>query len=298
MCVLYTHLEKTAITLPQTGSTGDRRLVVELLLSTRTRAILGACRLSWGNLTSIKSTRYVTDELGSRASYFVEHKYCMIEHKPFFYVIEHIPTGKLYMGSKWSNDPARLANPSCFMVEGGYQTSSKIVKDLIRDEGLESFSIKEIILEEEISEQFRSVFEYEVYRLKLVDAGNNPLYINETNGVLTKDHISDRHYWKIREHDHKIKFTDKEKSIYWMFQEYELNLSVRSRDEVKKINFLVKEIKSILKSKGYKKLEPEEVGLPQTYYKWKPEHLEKVIFDLNNNFSTILCVMRKRHRSR
>jgi hypothetical protein len=217
----------------------------------------------------------------------------MIEHKPFFYVIEHIPSGKRYIGSKWSSDPARLATPSQFMVEGGYQTSSKSVKELIKRDGLDSFAINEIVLESEIT-GFNSIFEYEIYRLKEVNAGTNPEYLNKTDGVVIKDQISDRYYWELREHDNEIKFSSDELSIYWQFQDYDLNLVVRNREESNKAKELVSRIQKFLRTRSLSKITPEEVGLPQSYKKWRPEHLQQVIYDLENRFATIRKIYRKR----
>lgn len=64
-------------------------------------------------------------------------------YSPYFYIIKHLPTGKLYAGAKWKKD----ANPNNFMKPGGYSTSSKYVHKLIEKDGLESFSIIQLLPE-------------------------------------------------------------------------------------------------------------------------------------------------------
>ena len=216
------------------------------------------------------------------------------QHTPFFYVIEHQPTGKLYMGSKWSSNPNSFANPSLFMVEGGYHTSSKVVKQLIKSDGLSSFSIKEIVLESDILDKFESIFKYEIHRLKEVDAGNNPAYLNKTDGVLISDSVSDRDYWLLRKYDNEIHFTAEEKSIYWQFQECDLNRIIRDKEEANKAKELVSKINRFLRTRSLTKINPEEVGLPRSYTKWKPVHLEQVLYDLENRFLVLIKIYRKR----
>jgi hypothetical protein len=83
---------------------------------------------------------------------------------PYFYIIEHINTGIKYAGSKW----AKNSDPKKFMQPDGYCTSSEIIKDIISSEGLKSFRVLEIILEEEIKIPFgwNNIYEYETWFLK------------------------------------------------------------------------------------------------------------------------------------
>ena len=53
--------------------------------------------------------------------------------KPYTYIVEFIPTGKKYYGVKFAKD----ANPETFWEN--YFTSSKVIKDLIADHGIDSF---------------------------------------------------------------------------------------------------------------------------------------------------------------
>ena len=94
-----------------------------------------------------------------------------ISHVPYFYIIHHIPSGKLYAGSKW----AKGCHPDFFMTPNGYQTSSENVKKLIIQDGLGAFKIISIIPE---SECFMSVYEYETVFLQSNDIANNDMWLN------------------------------------------------------------------------------------------------------------------------
>ena len=52
------------------------------------------------------------------------------ETTPYFYIIRHIETGRLYAGSRW----AKGCNPNELLKEDGYLTSSKIVRNLLKDD--------------------------------------------------------------------------------------------------------------------------------------------------------------------
>jgi len=58
--------------------------------------------------------------------------------KPYYYLIRHKPSGKLYAGSQYgrNSDPNNLLET--------YFTSSKLVKDLIEKDGVDSFEIEYI----------------------------------------------------------------------------------------------------------------------------------------------------------
>jgi hypothetical protein len=97
-------------------------------------------------------------------------------HIPFFYIIEHIPSGKKYGGAKWSKD----ANPANFMIEGGYTTSSIKVNDLIKQDGLVSF--RTILIVTEFGHDMTS-FEYETIFLQTNDIANDDNWLNEHNNT-------------------------------------------------------------------------------------------------------------------
>ena len=94
--------------------------------------------------------------------------------KPYFYIIRHIPTQKYYVGCKINSS----ANSLNFMTEVGYKTSSKVIKKLIKSDGLESFEILKI-------KHFESPVEtllFETRFLVKVNAAENPKFFNLHNG--------------------------------------------------------------------------------------------------------------------
>lgn len=105
-------------------------------------------------------------------------------HVPYFYIIEHTPSGKRYGGAKWGKD----ANPNTFMIEGGYTTSSNIVNDLIKKDGLESFTTKIIITEFGTN---MSAYEYETMFLQTNDIADNNNWLNGHNNSHFISHGTD-----------------------------------------------------------------------------------------------------------
>lgn len=92
----------------------------------------------------------------------------------YFYIIEHIATRKRYAGSRY----AKSADISEFFNEHHkrpYYTSSKIVKSIIKHEGLSSFKILKL------KEIYNSRI-YEAKFLSKIDAKNNPHWLNQSNG--------------------------------------------------------------------------------------------------------------------
>ena len=73
------------------------------------------------------------------------------------------------------------ANSNSFMTECGYQTSSKVVKNLIKQDGLQSFEVIRI----RHFETGKEAFEYEYKFLTKVDAMNNEKFLNQSNGKKT-----------------------------------------------------------------------------------------------------------------
>lgn len=94
-------------------------------------------------------------------------------YTPYFYVIQDVRNGMYYAGSKYGQD----ANPSNFMVEGGYETSSETIKGLIRQYGLDNFIIRKIKTFKSSSEAHR----YETRFLVKVNARGNPRFYNGHN---------------------------------------------------------------------------------------------------------------------
>ena len=93
---------------------------------------------------------------------------------PYFYIIRHNPTGSLYAGCKIN----KSADSLNLMTKDGYKTTSKIVKKLINEDGLESFEILKIKHFKTIEETLK----YETIFLQKVDAANNPKFLNLHNG--------------------------------------------------------------------------------------------------------------------
>lgn len=89
----------------------------------------------------------------------------------YVYLIRHIPSGKFYAGSRTS----KKCHPSDFWVS--YHTSSKIVKQIISEEGKDSFEILEII-----PRPNGDALDYEVALLKSVDAAKSGMWLNKSNG--------------------------------------------------------------------------------------------------------------------
>ena len=99
-------------------------------------------------------------------------------HAPYFYIIQHIPSGKLYGGAKWEEG----CNPATFMVEGGYTTSSIRVNDLIKEDGVESF--RKILVITEFGYGMTSN-EYETVFLQTNDIANDDNWLNGHNNDYT-----------------------------------------------------------------------------------------------------------------
>ena len=92
----------------------------------------------------------------------------------YFYIIEHKGSGMRYAGSRYS----KFANPSEFWNlkhKHPYFTSSKIIKDICKIEGYDSF----IILKLKAVKNARS---YEYRFLRKINAAKNPMWFNKHNG--------------------------------------------------------------------------------------------------------------------
>ena len=94
--------------------------------------------------------------------------------KPYFYIIKHIPSQKYYAGCKINFE----ADSSNLMKEGGYQTTSRVIKKLIQTDGLTSFCIVKL----RHFETPREALLYETKFLLKVNAAKNPTFYNQSNG--------------------------------------------------------------------------------------------------------------------
>ena len=101
------------------------------------------------------------------------------DYIPYFYIIQDVRNGMYYAGAKWAKD----ANPSNFMIEGGYETSSETIKELIRQHGLSNFIIRKIRTFETGPEAYR----YEKRFLIRVNARRNKRFYNGHNNDGTMD---------------------------------------------------------------------------------------------------------------
>lgn len=92
---------------------------------------------------------------------------------PYTYLIKHIASGNLYHGSRTK----RECNPDEFWKEEGYKTSSRIIKEIIDKEGLESFEIISIEIFSDVNE---AILAEETYH-KEYDVKGNVCYFNQHN---------------------------------------------------------------------------------------------------------------------
>ncbi len=71
-------------------------------------------------------------------------------------------------------------NANKFMTPNGYKTSSKVIKNLIKLDGLESFRIIDIILHHEIVMPFgwNSVYAYETWFIRHHNCADSPIWLN------------------------------------------------------------------------------------------------------------------------
>ena len=95
---------------------------------------------------------------------------------PYFYIIQHINSGKYYAGAKYGIK----ANPEALLKCDGYKTSSNIIKQIIIEEGLESFIIRKI----KTFETGKEALIYESRFLRRVNAAFNDNFLNLSNNSL------------------------------------------------------------------------------------------------------------------
>jgi hypothetical protein len=123
-------------------------------------------------------------------------------YTPYYYVIKEKSTGKRYIGSKYGKD----ADPNKLLTKDGYLTSSSVIQDLIKINGLNSFEIDELIIFD-TSEQAHL---YETKQLQKIDAANNKDYYNCHNNDNKFGYV----YWTenlLEERNNKSKLTCQKK---------------------------------------------------------------------------------------
>lgn len=101
----------------------------------------------------------------------------------YFYLIRHIPSGKFYAGAKFAK--TTYCHPDSFWNcnhKKGYFTSSPTVKQMIKDDGVNSFEVLELI-----PRPLNDAYSYEVTFLKSFDAARNDKWINKSNGDVKRN---------------------------------------------------------------------------------------------------------------
>ncbi len=96
---------------------------------------------------------------------------------PYFYILRHTFSGRLYAGSRYAKD----CDPTELLQKDGYNTSSKIVHNLIERDGTGSF---EIIRIDTYCDNLHP-HDYETLFLQSIDAANNDVWLNCHNNVLS-----------------------------------------------------------------------------------------------------------------
>ena len=123
-------------------------------------------------------------------------------HVPYFYIIEHISTGKRYVGCRY----AKGCHPSEFMTEDGYQTSSRVVHQIIKDEGLDAFKVISIKTQDEVGD----VYEYETKFLVENNCANSDVWLNLHNNEILPFGSTEFSELMMKKHgvDHNSKMVD------------------------------------------------------------------------------------------
>ena len=139
---------------------------------------------------------------------------------PYFYIIEHIRSKVKYAGAKWGKD----SDPNNFMKDKGYQTSSKIVKDIIENEGLGSFKIIAVKTEFECK---MHVYEYETRWLHDHQCAQSNEWFNRSNNhknyhLFVKRTFTEKHIKELSERMSK-----------WQLQEIKPGLNRASYNNMK-----------------------------------------------------------------
>lgn len=98
----------------------------------------------------------------------------MNQRIPYFYIIRHISTGKMYAGSRWGKN----CHPDDLLVT--YKTHSNKIKNIIKTEGIKSFDI----LRTDSNCDGLHPYEYEKSFLEINDCANSDNWFNGHNNHL------------------------------------------------------------------------------------------------------------------
>jgi hypothetical protein len=96
---------------------------------------------------------------------------------PYFYIIRHIITSKMYAGCRY----AKKCHPSELLQPDGYHTSSKIINNIIKSEGLVAFEILRI----DTNLDGFAAYEYESAFLDIMKCATSDTWYNKTNNSST-----------------------------------------------------------------------------------------------------------------
>ena len=96
-------------------------------------------------------------------------------YQPYFYIIQHKLTKKMYAGSRW----AKECHPNEFMQPNGYTTSSSTINQIIEQEGLDSFQILRI----DTNLDGLSAYQYESLFLQITDCASSIDWYNGHNNT-------------------------------------------------------------------------------------------------------------------
>jgi hypothetical protein len=99
----------------------------------------------------------------------------MKDRTPYFYIIEHVASGKRYAGCRYGKG----CHPDELLQPNGYHTSSYYVNLIIKEEGLTTFKIIEIKTQDEIG----NVCDYETEFLVENDCAKSDKWFNLHNNI-------------------------------------------------------------------------------------------------------------------
>jgi hypothetical protein len=105
-------------------------------------------------------------------------------YTPYFYIIRHKDSGKTYAGSRWKKE----CNSIELLKYNGYTTSSKVVNQIISDQGIEAFEIVEVKELDQIKLLgFNTVLEYETQFLKENNCKYSEDWLNQHDNSSSKN---------------------------------------------------------------------------------------------------------------
>ena len=188
------------------------------------------------------------------------------DYIPYFYIIQDVRNGMYYAGSKYGRD----ANPSNFMIEGGYETSSEKIKKIIKEHGIDNFIIRKL----KTFGTGPEAHNYETRFLQKIDARNHPRFYNGHNNDGIRPLMPDEMKKIMNEKygvDHAMEIPEiKQKALENLEKAFMEKYGVRH-------NFAVPEVRKTIIITNRKRYGVD-------HYAQTPEWLEKTIITNNKNF--------------